>query len=131
MKIGSYGYTSGDPNRGKTPWTIYHNPRCSKSRQALDLLRANSIDPQIIEYMDTPLLKWELENLLNVLKVEAKEIIRTKEDIFATLNIDLNDKNSILEAIAKHPELLERPIIVRGEKAVIGRPPERVLELKD
>lgn len=113
----------------KGEWTIYHNPKCSKSRQALDLLRMNNVDPQIIEYMETPPNKRKLEEILGYLKVEPKEILRTKEGVFSELNLDLNDSNQVLQAIVDHPELLERPIICCGDKAVIGRPPEKVLEL--
>jgi arsenate reductase len=131
MKIGSYGYTAENPNRNKAPWVIYHNPRCSKSREALDLLRANRIDPQVVDYLETPLEKAELEQIFTMLKVEPKEMIRTKEEVFATLNVDLADKDSVLNAIIQHPKLLERPIIVHKGKALICRPPEKVLELMD
>ena len=131
MKIGSYGFTAENPNRSKAPWVIYHNPKCSKSREALDLLRANRIDPKVIEYLETPIKAAEINELLVLLKLEAKEILRTKEKIFATLAIDLDNSEAVINAIAEHPELLERPIIVHSGKAVIGRPPERVLELLD
>ena len=131
MKIGSYGHVFDDGQRGKAPWTIYHNPRCSKSREALDLLRANGIDPHVIYYLETPPNALEIKNILSLLQASPKEIIRTKEKIFSTLKIDLENAEDIVQSIAKHPELLERPIIIRGKKAVIGRPPGRALELVD
>src|SRR3989338_7956724 len=128
MKIGSYGFTL-DRHRGKTEWIIYYNPLCSKSREALDLLRANGIDPKIVEYLQTPLKKTEIEDLLALLKIEPKELIRVKEKAFVENPIDLTNKDAVVESITQNPALLERPIIVHGNKAVIGRPPERVLEL--
>lgn len=130
MKIGSYGYTAENTNRSKLPWTIYHNPRCSKSREALDLLRINDVDPNIVEYLVTPPKKHELLGLLQILQVKPREIIRTKEAIFSTLTVDLENAEQVIDAILKHPELLERPIVVHAGKAVIARPPDRVLELK-
>ena len=129
MKIGSYGNVIDNPMRSKSIWTIYHNPRCSKSRCALDLLREKGIDAQVIEYLETPLKASELQQLLGLLKVEPQKLLRTNESIFKTLTIDVNDKNAVIEAIMKHPILLERPIIVHDGKAVIGRPPERVWEI--
>jgi arsenate reductase (glutaredoxin) len=131
MKIGSYGHTVERSRRSTAPWVIYHNPRCAKSREALDLLRQNQIDPEVREYLETPLSRREIEALLSTLAVSPKEIIRVKEKIFESLNIDPNDRSTVVNAIAEHPELLERPIVVHGDKAVIARPPERVLELID
>ncbi|MBI1860527.1 MAG: arsenate reductase (glutaredoxin) [Deltaproteobacteria bacterium] len=131
MKIGSYGYTSGTTRQIDSNWTIYYNPLCSKCRETLDLLRMNLIDPEIIEYLESPLKKDELERVLLLLKLEAKDLVRAQEAVFATLKIDLNNQNEILAAIEQHPQLLVRPIVVHGTKAIIARPPERALELKD
>lgn len=130
MRIGSYGHVKENPMRGKSGWTIYHNPRCSKSRCALDLLRAKGVDAQVIEYMETPLKKHEIEFLLTLLKVEPKEILRQKEPILETLHLDLENGEAVIEAITQHPELLERPIIVHNGKALIARPPEKVWDLE-
>jgi arsenate reductase len=110
--------------------TLYHNPRCSKSRAALELLRACGIEPRIVEYLKTPLDRTQLSELAAKLALEPAALVRKGEDIFKehyqgrTLSAD-----DWIAALAQHPILLERPIAVRGEQAVVGRPPERVLEL--
>jgi len=109
---------------------IYHNPRCSKSRQSLVLLRENGVEPEVIEYLKTPLDAAALRDLLKKLGLCAHEILRTKEDAY--FNCGLSPESSeaeILPAIVAHPILLERPIIVNGNRAIIGRPPENVREL--
>lgn len=126
MKIGSYGHVA-DRNRAK--WVIYHNPDCSKSRDALYIFREKGIEPQIIEYLVTPPNKRELEEILVRLKVEAREIIRTKETGFAALGIDLNDRDQVLDAIVSNPRFLERPIVLGPDQAFIARPPEKLLEV--
>jgi arsenate reductase (glutaredoxin) len=109
-------------------WTIYHNPRCSKSRQTLKILQDNNIEPLIIEYLKNPPSVDTINRILNLLDVPASDLIRKKEKNFKELNIDLNDKNHILEILSKNPNLIERPIVVKNNKeAVIGRPPELVL----
>ncbi len=126
MKIGSYGHVA---NRDRSAWVLYHNPKCSKSREALQILRENGIEPTIIEYLITPLNRRDLDELLATLKVEAKEIIRTKEKLFTDLKIDENDRDQVLNAIIDHPELLERPIVIGKNGAIIARPPEKILDL--
>ncbi len=108
---------------------IYHNPRCSKSREALSLIREQGIEPQIIEYLQTPLTKAELKTLVDVLGLRPREIIRSKEESFAALALNLDDDAAVLSALATHPELLERPIVLQGTKAILARPPEKVREL--
>lgn len=110
-------------------WKIYHNPRCSKSRGALDILKEKGVEPNVVEYLKDPPSENELNALVGMLGLPAREIVRTKEEGFAKLNLDLEDSSAVVKALAKHPELLERPIIVRGKKAVVGRPPENVLKL--
>ena len=110
-------------------WIIYHNPRCSKSRQTLELLRHHGIEPKVIEYLKSPPSPETLKDLLKKLNLEAKQIVRTKEPLFADLNLDLNNTTAILNALAQNPTLLERPIVVRDTKAALGRPPENVLQL--
>lgn len=109
--------------------TIYHNPRCSKSRQTLQLLEDEGFSPKVVEYLKDPLDEKTLSALLKKLKLSVQDIVRKKEDEFKQLNLkEANDKE-LLKAIAKHPKLLERPIVVVGAKAALGRPPENVLEI--
>jgi len=111
--------------------TIYHNPRCSKSRATLQLLRENNIDPEIIEYLvDTP-DKNTLEKILELLKLEPRDLIRKNEDDYKLSGLDdlsLSDAE-VIEILIKFPKLIERPIVLIDGKAVIGRPPENVLEI--
>lgn len=109
---------------------IYHNPRCSKSRQALALLRENGVEPQVSEYLKTPPDEAALRDLLKKLGLCAHEILRTKEDAYVSCGLSPESSEAeILTAIVAHPILLERPIIVKGNRAIIGRPPENVREL--
>lgn len=110
--------------------TIYHNPRCSKSRAALALLRENGIEPEVIEYLKTPPAAGELRELVAKLGIKPEQLVRTGEDVFKEQfkGRTLTDAQW-LEALARNPALIERPIVVRGDRAVLGRPPERVLEL--
>jgi len=113
------------------PITLYHNPRCSKSRQALELLRARGIEPEIIEYLKAPPGAAEIRSLLEALGKRPREIIRTKEAAYKEAGLDDPGKTdaAVIAAIARHPILLERPIAVSGGRAVIGRPPEEVLKI--
>jgi arsenate reductase len=108
---------------------IYHNPRCSKSRQTLALLQSKGIEPQIIEYLKAPLTEAELVEVFAALDIRPKEVLRTKEDVYKELEVNWEDDRAVIKAILDHPNLLERPIVVKGEKAVIGRPPENVESL--
>lgn len=110
---------------------LYHNPRCSKSRAALALLEENDISPQIILYLDHPLGREELEGLLVKLGMSIRDILRKGEAEYKQYQLGDNSISDdiVFEIVAEHPRLMERPIIVRGERALIGRPPERVLEL--
>ena len=110
---------------------IYHNPRCSKSRKSLELLEQNRIQPEIVEYLNTPPDAETLKKLLAKLGISARALLRTKEADYQAAGLDdpnLND-DDIIAAMIKCPKLIERPIVVMGNRAVIGRPPERVLEL--
>lgn len=111
--------------------TIWHNPRCSKSRQTLELLHRNGVTPEIREYLKEPPTKAEIETLIELVAGEAGDLIRDGEDEFKTLKKKKNElsKADIAEAIAAHPILLQRPIVVSGTRAAIGRPPEAVLPL--
>lgn len=109
---------------------IYHNPRCSKSRQTLELIKDAGVEPEIRLYLEAPPGKDELQELLGKLKVSASDILRKKESEYelAGLSADSSEAD-IIAAIALYPKLLERPIVVKGNKAVIGRPPENVMTL--
>lgn len=111
--------------------TLYHNPQCSKSRQTLALLQENGVDVTVIEYLKTPLTLEELEILAQKLNLEPRQFMRHGESEYQTENLANTDltRQELLQAIVKHPRLLERPIAMTETKAVIGRPPENVLAL--
>lgn len=111
--------------------TIWHNPRCSKSRQTLDLLRSKGIEPTIREYLKEPPSKAEVEKLIDLVGGDPKELIRDGEPEFKKLDMTKAtlSKADIAKAIAAHPILLQRPVVVAGVHAAIGRPPEAVLRL--
>lgn len=111
--------------------SIFHNPRCSKSRGALELLEERGIQPEIIRYLETPPSAADLKALLGKLGIGARQLLRTGEDEYKELDLAnpaLSD-DQLIEAMASHPKLIERPIVIVGAKAVIGRPPEKVLEI--
>ena len=109
---------------------ILHNPRCSKSRQTLALLDKHGLEPEIIEYLKTPPDQQTLETLLQQLGCAAADIVRFNEPEFAATGLSKDaDDAALLRAIVEYPKLLQRPIVVHGEAARIGRPPEAVLEL--
>ena len=112
--------------------TIYHNPKCSKSRATLALLEKCGARPRIVRYLETPPTAAELEAIITKLGIRAEQLVRTGEDVFRSKYAGkmLSDDEWI-EAMARDPILIERPIVVRGAKAVIGRPPERALALLD
>ena len=110
---------------------IFHNPRCSKSRQALAFLEEKGIEPEVILYLDHPPSEDELASLLKKLGIKARELLRKGEDEYKTLQLgdeSLGEK-ALIAAMCCHPKLIERPIVIKGKKAVIGRPPENVLSL--
>ena len=112
-------------------FVIYHNSRCSKSRQALALLRDNAIEPIIVEYLKEPITKPQLKELLQKLGLEPIELLRKSEKEFKDLqlsNKSLSD-DIVIDFMIKHPKLIERPIIVRGDHAVIGRPADKIFNL--
>lgn len=114
-----------------TDLTLYHNPRCSKSRGALELLEARGLTPTMVRYLETPLDAAQLERLLGKLGITARQLLRTGEDEYKDLNLadESLSQAQLIAAIAAHPKLMERPILEAGEKAVIGRPPEKILEI--
>ena len=110
--------------------TIYHNPRCSKSRETLKLLQDRGIEPEIVEYLKTPPDAQTLERLLAMLGMEPRELLREKEDEYRELGLEEEtDRAALIRAMVEHPILIERPIVAKGGKARLGRPPEKVLEL--
>lgn len=111
--------------------TIYHNPRCSKSRETLSLLKDAGYTPEIIEYLIHPPSKENLEKLLSMLRIEPKALLRKKETIYKELNLANLAKtdDEIIQAMADHPILIERPIVVSNKRAALGRPPEAVLKI--
>jgi arsenate reductase len=112
-------------------FTIYHNPRCSKSRQALEILKNKKIDPQIILYLEYKLTKKIIKEILSKLKLTIRDILRTGEEDYKKNNLQ-NEKltdDQLINYVIKFPKLLERPIVLTTEKAIIGRPPEKVLDL--
>ncbi|MBE3512431.1 MULTISPECIES: arsenate reductase (glutaredoxin) [Enterobacter] len=111
---------------------IYHNPRCSKSRDTLSLLKSNGIEPEVVLYLETPPDAQTIRQLLKMLDMSsARELMRQKEDLYKSLN--LNDthltEERLIQAMVDNPKLIERPIVVANGKARIGRPPEDVLEI--
>jgi arsenate reductase len=114
-----------------TDLTLYHNPRCSKSRGALELLEARGLTPTIVRYLETPPDAAQLRELLGKLGIGARELLRTGEDEYKALNLaDASlSEAQLIAAMAAHPKLIERPILIAGDKAMIGRPPEKILEI--
>lgn len=109
--------------------TIYHNPRCSKSRETLSLLEARGAAPRIVEYLKTPPDKAELQRLLKLLGMMPRQLLRAKEAKEAGLDRpDLSD-DALIAGMVAHPAVIERPIVVKGERAALGRPPEAVLKI--
>ncbi|BDB20343.1 arsenate reductase [Pseudomonas sp. CYM-20-01] len=114
-----------------TDLTLYHNPRCSKSRGALQLLEARGLTPTVVRYLETPLDAAQLKALLGKLGISARQLLRSGEDEYKALNLaDASlSEAQLIAAIADHPQLMERPILETADKAIIGRPPENVLEI--
>ncbi len=111
--------------------TIYHNPRCSKSRQTLALIEEKGVTPEIVLYLDTPPNETTLVELLNKLGMKPRDIIRKGEEAYKEngLNDESLSDADLIKAMTTYPKLIERPIVVKGEKAIMGRPPENVLSL--
>jgi arsenate reductase len=111
--------------------TIYHNPRCSKSRAALQLLQASALEPTVIYYLDNPPTADELRHLLSQLGMRPAELLRRGESVYKSLNLKdcLDDDDALIEAMVSNPILIERPVVIVDDQAVIGRPTERVVEL--
>jgi len=109
---------------------IWHNPRCSKSREALKLLQEEGIELKVYKYLDESPSKEEIKEILSMLGLKPREIMRTKEAIYKELGLkDVEDDEKLIEAMVEHPRLIERPIVIKDGKATIGRPPQKVIEL--
>lgn len=112
--------------------TIYHNPRCSKSRETLALLQQQGVQPEVVLYLETPPDAQTLKALLKKLGMSsARELMRRKEDLYKSLELaePSLSEDQLIQAMVEHPKLIERPIVIKGEQARLGRPPEAVLEI--
>jgi len=106
-----------------------HNPRCSKSREALKILEESGVNAEVVKYLETPPTKEELKNLLKMLGINARELMRTKEAIYKELNLkSVTDEEALINAMVENPKLIERPIVIKDGKAVIGRPSSNIVE---
>lgn len=109
--------------------TIWHNPKCSKSREALALLSDTNLEITVLKYLETAPSRSEIVALLEKLGILARELMRTKEELYKELGLaKVDDENALIDALAKYPKLIERPILIQGNKAIIGRPVEKVVE---
>ncbi|HUK57319.1 MAG TPA: arsenate reductase (glutaredoxin) [Nitrospiria bacterium] len=108
--------------------TIYHNPRCGTSRKTLELIRKKGIEPDVVEYLKTPPTEKELDRILTLLKMEPRELIRTKETEYKKFKLDQPklSRTDLIAAMVKHPILIQRPIVLSKGRAALGRPPENV-----
>lgn len=110
--------------------TIWHNPKCSKSRNAVTLLEEKGIEAKVVKYLETPPTKEELKAVLKMLGISPRELMRTKEEIYKELNLkEEESEEKLIEAMVTYPRLIERPVVMKDGKAVIGRPIEKVIEL--
>lgn len=109
---------------------VWHNPRCSKSRNGIKYLDEKGVEYEIRRYLDNPPSKDEIKDVLKKLKMSAKELMRTKEKIYKELNLkEIDDEDKLIEAMAEYPKLIERPIVINGDKAVVARPESRIDEI--
>ena len=112
---------------------LLHNPQCSKSRSALDLLQAAGADPEVVRYLDAPPTRAELEHIVDHLDVEPAILVR-KDKHFKELGLDPADyvaRDAVVDLLLAHPRLMERPVAIKGDRVVLGRPPEQVTDLLD
>ncbi|MDT8339508.1 MAG: arsenate reductase (glutaredoxin) [Sulfurimonas sp.] len=108
---------------------IWHNPKCSKSREAMEILQEKKCDAEVIKYLEESPNEDQIKSILKMLDIAPRELMRIKEDIYKELNLKEElDDSALISAMAKHPKLIERPIIIKGERAIIGRPTERIAE---
>ena len=113
-------------------YIIWHNPRCSKSRQTLALLQDNGIEPEDVRYLETPPSKQQIKDVLKQLGMPAIDLVRRSESAFKALALSKDASEAeLIDAMSKEPVLIERPVVIHGDRAVLGRPPENVLDLID
>jgi len=109
---------------------IWHNPRCSKSRAGLKYLEEKGIEHEVVRYLDTPPSAQEIQDVLGKLGMAPRELMRTKEAIYRELGLkEVTDDATLIAAMVEHPKLIERPVVIRGDKAVVARPAEKIDEL--
>ncbi len=109
---------------------IWHNPRCSKSRNAVALLEEEGVEAEVVKYLETPHTNDEIKSLLKMLNISARELMRTKEEIYKELGLkEVDDEEKLIAAMVENPRLIERPIVIKDGKAAIGRPIENIIEL--
>jgi len=110
---------------------IYHNPRCSKSRETLQILADNGIDAEVIHYLEDPPTPQELKRIIDMLGIPARDLLRATEQVYkdAELDDDSLSDEEIIDSICEYPALMQRPIVIAGNRAIMGRPPSRVLEI--
>ena len=110
---------------------IYHNPKCSKSRKTLQIIRDHGVEPEVVEYLKTPLTESEIKKISNLLSLEPKRFVRTNENDFKEngLSEKISDDEAMFRLMAKFPKIIETPIVVSEDRAIIGRPPENVLKI--
>lgn len=118
-------------SKSANPYLFYHNPRCSKSRQGLALLHEHGIEPTVIEYLKTPPSATELGQILNKLGIEPRALLRTQESAYQDAGLDNPQlsRDTLIATMIAHPILIERPIFIAKDKAAVGRPPEKLLEI--
>ncbi|MBT5935878.1 arsenate reductase (glutaredoxin) [Sulfurimonas sp.] len=108
---------------------IWHNPRCTKSREAVSLLEENGCEPEIVKYLDNKLTNEEMKSLLKMLDMSARELMRTAEAVYKELGLkDVPDEEALINAMVENPKLIQRPILIKGSKAIIGRPASVIAE---
>ncbi len=109
--------------------TIWHNPRCSKSREALQILQESNSKIEVVKYLQSNPSKKEIQEILRKLDLSARELMREKEDIYKELNLKNElDEEKLIEAMVEYPKLIERPVLIKGDKAIIGRPTSKIAE---
>jgi arsenate reductase (glutaredoxin) len=110
--------------------TLWHNPRCGKSREALKLLEEKGVDATVVKYLENTPSKEEIQSVLSKLGISARELMRTKETLYKELNLkEETDEEKLIEAMVNNPKLIERPVLITSTQAIIGRPPQKVLDI--